>query len=104
MINYKQVQNIIKIQKETDWDYEIQKCWNNLISIFSENIAASIRFLETECTPEDIYWISEVFDDIALKTQSKEFIAALHRIRDKMPKDIQKSIDVDIEFAEQNID
>lgn len=33
-----------------------------------------------------------------------EFIAALHRIRNKMPKDIQKSIDVDIEFAEQNID
>ncbi len=62
-----------------------------------------INILETECTPEEISWICEVFDDVARKTQSKDFIAAIHRIHDKMPEDVKKSMEVDIEYAEAEI-
>lgn len=74
--------------------------WDNLADFLSENINETIPFLENECTPEEIYWTAEVFDMVAKKTQSKEFIAALHRIYDKMPEEVKKSIKVDIEFAE----
>lgn len=64
----------------------------------------TIHFLENECSVDEIYWSSEVWDKVAEKTQSREFVAALHRIYDKMPKEVQESIKYDIEFAEQAIE
>ena len=78
--------------------------WDNLAKFLSADIAASIDFLEHECSPDDIYWVSEVFDDIARKTQSKDFIAAIHRIYDKMPENVKETMEVDIRSAEQAID
>lgn len=74
--------------------------WKNLTNFLSEDINASIEFLENEATPDEISWVSEVFDDIAAKTHSREFIAALHRIYDKMPEDIQQCIGGAVEDAE----
>ena len=77
--------------------------WDKLAKFLSADIAASIDFLENECSPDDIYWVSEVFDDIARKTQSKDFIAAIHRIYDKMPENVKETMEVDIQSAEQAI-
>lgn len=77
--------------------------WENLADFLSEDIASTIAFLENECTPEEISWAGEVFDDVAAKTKSKEFVEALHRIRGKMPEDLGKLLDADIKFAEQAV-
>ena len=77
--------------------------WENLAEFLSKDITATIAFLENECTPEEISWAGEVFDDVAAKTKSKEFVEALHRIRRKMPEDLGKLLDADIEFAEQAV-
>ena len=77
--------------------------WENLAEFLSKDIASTIAFLENECTPEEISWTGEVFDDVAAKTKSKEFVEALHRIRSKMPEDLGKLLDADIEFAEQAV-
>ena len=74
--------------------------WDNLTTCLSEDIASSIDFLEHEATADEICWVSEVFDDIAAKTQSKDFVEALHRIHDKLPKEEGKSIESSIKFAE----
>lgn len=47
-------------------------------------------FWEKEASSEEICWAAEIFYKIA----------ALHRTYDKMPDDVKKSIEVDIQFAE----
>lgn len=74
--------------------------WENLTNFLSEDIASSIVFLENEATADEICWVSEVFDDVAAKTQSKDFVEALHRIHDKLPEEERKSIESSIKFAE----
>ncbi len=95
-----------RIAEETmdNWDYGIEECHKKILSMISNNLEEGIRFLENECSPDDIYWVSEVFDDIARKTQSKDFIAAIHRIYNKMPEDVKETMEVDIRSAEQAID
>jgi len=92
-----------RIADETmdNWDYGIEQCHEKILAMITGNLQEGLSFLENECSPDDIYWISEMFDEIATKTQSKEFIEAIHRIHDKMPEDIKKSIEIDIESAEQ---
>jgi len=72
----------IRIAKETqdNWDYGIEQCCKEEIDILSRNMNETIMFFDNECTDEDFFWLSEVFEDIAEKTQSREFVEAL-RIR-----------------------
>lgn len=45
-------------------DYGVQTSWNEIIKLLSENEGNTIRYLEN-CSKEDLYWIGEVFEDIA---------------------------------------
>ncbi|MCD8180975.1 MAG: hypothetical protein LUF26_05790 [Firmicutes bacterium] len=42
-----------------------------------DNLKEAIQFRINENKDEELFWISEVFEDIAERTQSKEFIKAL---------------------------
>ena len=77
----------IRISNETqdNWDYGIEKCWEKEIAILSADMDETINFLNNECTAEESVWMSEVFDDIADKTQSMDFIYALYAIASKFP-------------------
>ena len=90
--------------------------WINLTNYLSEDIASTIQYLENEADPEDIFWISEVFEYIAEKTQSREFIAALRRVCEKLPdyveylaedvrdySNFRESIKSSIDYAESYI-
>lgn len=107
MIDINEIKAIVaerkRIADETldNWDYGIELCHEKFLSMITSNLEEGIAFLENDCDVETIYWISEIFEDIAAKTQSKDFIAAIHRIHDKMPENIKKSIEIDIESAEQ---
>ncbi|AXF32533.1 hypothetical protein ACVB9H_02060 [Bacillus subtilis] len=75
-------------------DYEIQKSWDEIIEILSENEENSISYLEN-CNKEDLYWISEVFEDLAESLQSKELINCLRKLDEKYP-DLEMTNDIDI--------
>ena len=110
MIDVKEYKAIIaerkRIAVETDdhWDYGIEMCWNKLIDMLTKDINETIDFLENVCSPDEINWTSEIFEDIVQKTNSKEFVAALHRIYEKMPEDVKQSIAVDIKYADLSLD
>lgn len=70
--------------------YEAEKCWKKETEILSENIEETINFLDNECTADEFSWISEIFEDIAEKTQSKEFIDCLYRVAQKFPEECKK--------------
>lgn len=60
-------------------DYGIEKSWNEIIEVLSENEEKTIRYLEN-CSKEDLYYISEVFEDITEIIQSKELINCLRKL------------------------
>ncbi|MBY0029036.1 hypothetical protein H7K20_18210 [Priestia aryabhattai] len=75
-------------------DYGIQKSWNEIIELLSENEENTIRYLEN-CSKEDLYWISEVFGDVAEIIQSKELIKRLRELDRKFPE-LEMTKDIDI--------
>lgn len=58
-------------------EYGRDQIWEKITDTLSENTSETIRFFNTECTDEEFYWLSEVFEEVVEKTQSKELIQAL---------------------------
>ena len=116
----------IRICEETDdnWDYGIEQCRKKFVEIITVDIDKSIDYFLHECTDEELYWLSETFEEIAEKTQFKGFISAWRtRLAAITPENynqqnfktehIRKWVDykefvrgtnLDIDFAEGKID
>jgi len=86
---------------DDEWDYGVEQCWKEEIEILSRNIDNTIAFLETECTADEFSWLSEIFDDVAEKTQSRAFVDCLYRVAKKFPEECKKYyIDRVLQYAE----
>lgn len=82
---------IARLDKLHPEDYiAIEKCWKEEIEILSEDIAGTIDFIKNECTADEFSWISEIFEEIATKTQSREFIDSLYMTAKKYPEETEK--------------
>ncbi len=91
----------ISIEIQDEWDCGIEQCWKKEIEILSENVESTIAFLKDNCTEVEYSWISEVIDDIAEKTQSKELVECYKSLKKKFPEEYKKyNIAGSIEFAE----
>ena len=79
----RQIEDIIKerirIANETysNWYDGIERCWTQLIDILSADAGESIDYFLHECTDEEFFWLSEIFEEIVEKTQSRELVSAL---------------------------
>lgn len=87
--NYKEI-----IQKRSEihleWYTEIEKTWDEMIALFSKDIEKTILFIKTECTGDEFVWLSEIFEEIAEQTQSKDFINCLYETAKKFPKETEQ--------------
>ncbi len=75
---------------EGDIDYDTNPVILETIGLMTKDIRETISFLENDCTEEQFIWLSEVFDEIAEKTKSKDFIDALMRVSKKYPQATEK--------------
>ncbi len=83
-----------------EWDYVIQLCWDQMTELLSKNIDETVSFLDNECTSEQYAWISDVFDFVAKRTMSKDFVRALYRLSEKYPEETKENrLDLFIEDA-----
>ncbi len=86
---------------DDEWDYGVKQCWEEEIEILSRNINDTIAFLENDCTADEFSWLSEVFDDVAEKTQSRAFVDCLYKVAKKFPDECREyNIDKVLEYAE----
>lgn len=77
--------NVCELRKELSHRLSIDmndycrtnESWRKLTEILSENISETIRFFQQECTDEELFWLSEVFEEVVEETQSKELIQVL---------------------------
>lgn len=87
-MNSARIQKAIEHRKTTDneWDDELERCWAELTEALAENIETTRKFLLEDCTPENYLYVSEVYDDVVFKTQSREYIDLLRRSIDRFPE------------------
>lgn len=85
--------------------YWIEDFWKEEIILFTNDINKTIDFINTQSTDEEFYWLSEIFEDIAQKTQNKDFIFAIKaRFLTLNNQDYISSIENDIMYAEGAIE
>lgn len=105
-MQFVEFRNIIKKRASIDneWYTEIEKCWKEMTDIFSADIRETIQFFDA-CTADEFVLMSEVVEDIAQRTHSKEFVIALRKTADKYPEETKQYNIVDfIESAECIVD
>lgn len=80
-MNIKQLREVITrcAALDPNDDFGMEKCWEEMTIILSDNISATIHFFESVCTDEELYWLGSVFEDVAEKTQSKELLQVLRK-------------------------
>lgn len=88
-----------------EWSFGIEQCWKKEIEILSQDIPSTIEYLKNECTADEYRWISEIIDDFAENTQSKEVIEAYKNLMIKYPDEYKKhNVSSSIKFAEDALD
>ena len=68
----------------------VEKCWKEEIEILSEDIPSTIEYLQNQCTEDEFFWISEIIDDLAAKTQSRKIVECYKNLGKKYP-DVAKT-------------
>ncbi len=78
---------VIKKRNEThdEYDYGVEMCWKEEIEILSEDVPSTVAYLKNDCTPKEFFWISEIIDDLAVKTRSREIVEAYKNLGKKYP-------------------
>ena len=97
---------------EKEDNYWIEDYWKAAIEIFTKDCAKTMKFFQNDCTDEEFYWLSEIFEEIAEKTQSKELISTwrsrLASVSSEMRQYVDyseyvRSIKQEIDYAEGRI-
>ncbi len=83
------IRKAIEERRNTDdeWDSGVEQCWEQEVNILSEDIQQTIAFLDNDCTADEFSWLSEIFDRVAEKTKSRDFIECLYRVSRKFPEE-----------------
>lgn len=105
-MQFVEFREIIKRRSSIDdeWYTEIEKCWQEMTDLFSSDIKKTILFLEI-CTADEFSWFSEIIENVAKRTHSKEFVVALRKAAKKYPEETKQYNIVDfIESAECIVD
>lgn len=77
-----------------NYDYGVENSWGKLTAILSVNEEKTINYLMS-CSKDNVYWISEVFEDISERLQSKKFIECL-RVLDQKFSDLNLTYHIDV--------
>lgn len=75
-------------------DHGIEKCWNKMTELLSNDLDTTIKYLE-DCNADDLYWVSEIFEDISANLKSQKFIDCLRKLDKKFPE-LEMTHDIDI--------
>ena len=82
------------IQKLSEAHYEddgtIEWCWKEEVHLLSEDIPSTIDYLKNECTSDEFVWISEIIDDLAEVTQSRELVECYKSLMTKFSEETAK--------------
>ncbi len=86
------IRKIIRKRSATDdeWQDGVEACWAELVDALTADFDVTRKFLLKDCTADEASWVSEVYDDIVYKTQSREYIDLLRRSIERFPEEDRK--------------
>ncbi|WP_102272012.1 hypothetical protein [Cytobacillus massiliigabonensis] len=90
---------IIKRKKINPNDPAIKVIWSQLVCILKDDEEETISLLKAS-NKEELYWLSEIFEDLSFAFQSNKFIDCLLELQEKFP-DI--GVEEDIKYAIQSL-
>ncbi|MBE9579510.1 MULTISPECIES: hypothetical protein [Moraxella] len=70
----------------------IYEIWYEMIKILTKNKELTFAYLKM-ISQEEVYWISEIFEDLSEEFQDESFISLLNELQDKYPS-IDLSMDI----------
>ena len=73
-----------------EWQDGVEECWADLTDALTEDVEATRKFLLEDCTADEASWVSEVYDDIVYKTQSREYIDLLRKSIERFPEEAER--------------
>ena len=79
--------------------------WEKEVDAIVSDLETAMSFIRNECSDEELYWLSEVFDDVMEKTRNPEFLNCI-RQRVQTVKDDSRRAELleDIQTAAEYID
>lgn len=83
---------ITKRQSLMPDDPRINEIWHEMLKILTKNKELTFAYLKT-ISQEEVYWLSEVFEDISEEFQDDDFISIINELQDKYPG-IDLSMDI----------
>ncbi|KAB5608281.1 hypothetical protein [Bifidobacterium jacchi] len=61
-----------------DEDYiMVEKAWQDMINACTDNVENTIRFVDEQCTADELSWLSEIYDELIEQTQSPQLVVSL---------------------------
>ena len=83
----------------------VEECWKEEIEILSEDVPSTVTYLKNECTEEEFAHISDIIDDLAVKTRSREIVEAYKNLGKKYP-DMAKTFNFEFcaSYAEEALE
>ncbi|MBU0279122.1 hypothetical protein [Gemella sp. zg-1178] len=104
MFDKDKFKELVKERENRDWDYKIEKIWNEMKLMILENddsFKEFIEYMKIEMSGDEYGTLSEISDDIANKKPSYEFIDAYKFLAEKYSEETKKYGILDfIEVAE----
>ena len=93
MLDSREVEKVIKERVAMHpEDPRIMDKWEELTQILIQDEEATIVYLNN-CNLENVYWISEIFEDISAQLQSRRFIECIEQLSNKFPElDMEQDI------------
>ena len=82
------------MEAEPEYDFLFKQIWRRLTDLMCEDIHLTIEFLDN-ASREEIDIADSVFEDIAQRIDSQEYIDCLNRLCEKFPE-----LKPDVELAE----
>ena len=69
-----------------DIDYDHNPIIQSMVELLTKDVDKTVRFLESECSAEQMIWLSEILDEIIEKTRSRRIIEACYAVAEKYPE------------------
>lgn len=73
--------------------------WEEEVKLFCKDLNAPMAFIRTEATDEEMYMLTEVFDDILISTKSQEVLDCLRERAERVVSPKKKEIQEFLEDA-----
>ena len=68
-------------------DIMVERSWKDMVAACVSDVPDTIKFIDTQCSADELSWLSEVFDELVEQTQYPELILSLRNAIIRNPEE-----------------